>query len=132
MFLKTRIKYSAASTKIRKRAIKNHLEEDEMKMLKGNIILIVILGMFSITLWSGCAGNLPQSQREQYLDMNWGKSFESARKNQILNPDAGKTQEPVVGLNGEAAEYGLDKYKESFKKQAEKTDIRVPLIKIGD
>jgi len=102
-----------------------------MKMLKGNIILIVILGMFSITLW-GCAGNLPESKRVQNLEMNWGKSFESAKKNQILNPDAGKSLEPVVGLNGEAAEHGVNKYKESFKKEANKTDIRVPLIKIGD
>jgi len=100
-----------------------------MKMLKGNIILIVILGMFSITLW-GCAGNLPESERVQNLEMNWGKSFESAKKNQILNPDAGKSLEPVVGLNGEAAEHGVNKYKESFKKEGEKQDIRVPLIKI--
>ena len=100
-----------------------------MKMLKGNIILIVILGMFSITLW-GCAGNLPESKRAQNLEMNWGKSFESAKKNQILNPDAGKNLEPVVGLNGEAAEHGVNKYKESFKKEGEKQDIRVPLIKI--
>ncbi len=102
-----------------------------MKMLKGNIILIVILGMFSITLW-GCAGNLPESKRVQNLEMNWGKSFESAKKNQILNPEAGKSLEPVVGLNGEAAEHGVNKYKESFKKEGEKQDIRVPLIKIGN
>jgi hypothetical protein len=105
-----------------------------MKMLKGNIInmiLIAILGMFSIALW-GCAGNLPESERVKHLEMNWGKSFESAKKNQILNPEAGKSLEPVVGLNGEAAEHGVNKYKESFKKEAEKTDIRVPLIKIGD
>ena len=86
-----------------------------MKMLKGNIILIVILGMFSITLW-GCAGNLPESKRVQNVEMNWGKSFESAKKNQILNPDAGKSLEPVVGLNGEAAEHGVNKYKTSFEK----------------
>ena len=100
-----------------------------MKTLKGNIILIVILGIVSIPLW-GCAGNLPQGERMEHLEKNWGKSFESAKKNQILNPDAGKNLEPVQGLNGEAAEHGVDKYKESFKKEAEKQDIRVPLIKI--
>jgi hypothetical protein len=100
-----------------------------MKTLKGNIIWVVILGIFSITLW-GCAGNLPQGKRMENLEMNWGKSFESAKKNQILNPDAGKNLEPVVGLNGEAAEHGVNKYKESFKKETEKQDIRVPLIKI--
>ena len=89
-----------------------------MKMLRGNIILIVVLAVFSITLW-GCAGNLPEAQRMDYLEMNWGKSFESAKKNQILNPEAGKSLEPVVGLDGQAAEYGVNKYKKSFEKEVE-------------
>ncbi len=87
-----------------------------MKMLKGNIILIVVLAMFSVvTLW-GCAGNLPESKRVDYLEMNWGKSFESAKNNQILNPDAGQNLDPVLGLDGTAADYAVGKYKESFKK----------------
>lgn len=100
-----------------------------MKMLRGNIIVIVVMAVFSITLW-GCAGNLPETERVEILDRNWGKSFESAKNNQILNPDAGKNLDPPVGLNGEAAGYGVDKYKKSFKKKAEQKDIRVPLIKI--
>jgi hypothetical protein len=88
-----------------------------MKMLKGNIILIVVLAVFSVvTLWS-CAGNLPESKRVDYLEQNWGKSFESAKKNQILNPEAGKSLEPVVGLDGQAAEHGVNKYKKSFEKE---------------
>ncbi|MGB2927372.1 MAG: hypothetical protein WBB70_00515 [Desulfobacterales bacterium] len=88
-----------------------------MKMLKGNIILIVVLAVFSVvTLW-GCAGNLPESKRVDYLEQNWGKSFESAKKNQILNPEAGKSLEPVVGLDGQAAEHGVNKYKKSFEKE---------------
>ena len=88
-----------------------------MKMLKGNIILIVVLAVFAVvTLW-GCAGNLPESKRVDYLEQNWGKSFDSAKKNQILNPEAGKTVEPVIGLDGEVAEYGVNKYKKSFEKE---------------
>lgn len=93
-----------------------------MKMLKGNIILIVLLAMFSVSLW-GCAGNIPEAQRGDYLNMNYGKSFESAKNNQILNPDAGKNLEPVLGLNGEAAEHGVDKYKKSFEKQAMEREV---------
>ncbi|MBW2643652.1 MAG: hypothetical protein JRC89_09860 [Deltaproteobacteria bacterium] len=90
-----------------------------MKMLKGNIILIVVLAMFSVvTLW-GCAGNLPESKRVDYLEQNWGKSFESAKKNQILNPEAGKSLEPVIGLDGQVAEHGVNKYKKSFEKEVE-------------
>ena len=91
-------------------------------MLKGNIILIVVLAVFSVSLW-GCAGNIPEAQRVDYFNMNYGKSFESAKNNQILNPDAGKNLEPVVGLHGEAAEHGVNKYKESFKEQQMKRDV---------
>ena len=84
-------------------------------MLKGNIILIVVVAMLSAMLL-GCAGNLPEAKRVDILDMNWGKSFESAKNNQILNPDAGKNLDPVLGLDGTAADYAVGKYKESFKK----------------
>ena len=90
-----------------------------MKMLKGNIILIVVLAVFSVvTLW-GCAGNLPESKRIDYLELNWGKSFEAAKNNQILNPEAGKTVEPVIGLDGQVVEHNLDNRKKSFKEQKE-------------
>ena len=90
-----------------------------MKMLKGNIILIIVLAVFSVvTLW-GCAGNLPEGKRVDYLEQNWGKSYESAKKNQILNPEAGKTVEPVIGLDGQVVEHNLDNRKKSFEKQKE-------------
>ena len=92
-------------------------------MLKGNMILIVVLAMFSVSLW-GCAGNVPEAQRVDYLNMNFGKSLETAKNNQILNPDAGKNLEPVVGLNGEAAEQGVDKYKKSFEKEQMERDVK--------
>ena len=90
-----------------------------MKMLKGNIVLIVVLAVFSVvTLW-GCAGNLPEGKRADYLEQNWGKSYESAKKNQILNPEAGKTVEPVIGLDGQVVEHNLDNRKKAFEKQKE-------------
>jgi len=90
-----------------------------MKMLKGNIILIIVLAVFSVVSLWGCAGNLPEGKRVDYLEQNWGKSFESAKKNQILNPEAGKTVEPVIGLDGQVAEHNLDNRKKSFEKQKE-------------
>ena len=86
-----------------------------MNMLKGNFILIVLLTVLSLTLW-GCAGNLPQGKRADILDMNWGKSLETAKNNQILNPDASENLDPVLGLDGQAAEYTVNKYKKSFEK----------------
>ena len=90
-----------------------------MKMLKGNIILIVVLAVFSVVSLWGCAGNLPEGKRMDYLEQNWGKSFESAKKNQILNPEAGKTVEPVIGLDGQVVEHNLENRKKSFEKQKE-------------
>ena len=87
-------------------------------MLKTNMILIVVLTVFSVSLWS-CAGNVPEAQRIDYLNMNYGNSYESAINNQILNPDAEKNLEPVLGLNGQAAEHTVNRYKKSFEKEQE-------------
>lgn len=84
-------------------------------MFKNNMMLIGLAAVLSAMVW-GCAGNLPESQRAKMIDMNWGKSFESAKNNQILNPEAGMEPEPVVGLDGEAAGYNMKKYKDAFKK----------------
>ncbi|HKJ30571.1 MAG TPA: hypothetical protein VKA34_02035 [Balneolales bacterium] len=89
-----------------------------MKIFKGNIIWMAVLAMFFVSLWS-CAGNVPEAQRIDYLNMNFGNSYESAMNNQILNPDAGENLEPVVGLDGKAAEYTVDRYKKSFEKEQE-------------
>jgi len=89
-----------------------------MKIFKGNIIWMAVLAIFSVSLWN-CAGNVPEAQRIDYLNMNYGNSFESATNNQILNPDAGKNLDPVVGLDGQAAGYTVDRYKKSFEKEQE-------------
>jgi hypothetical protein len=75
--------------------------------------LIAIGLIVALSVFSGCGATM--------LDKNWGKSFESAKSNQILNPEAGKNLEPVVGLDGQAAERGLETYRKSFQqKESEK------------
>ena len=98
-------------------------------MLKEIKILVIVLAALStfITL-SGCAGNMPEAERMDYIDANWGKSFETAKNNQILNPQAAKNLEPVEGLDGKAAENIINKYEESFK---EKTDTASMVININ-
>ncbi len=54
------------------------------------------------------------------LEGDYGKSYNMAKYNQILNPGASKNLEPVTGLNGEAAEANMDKYIESFSKASKK------------
>ena len=57
----------------------------------------------------GCAERYTRN-RETALDRNWGRSFESAKHLQILNLEAGKNLEPVVGLEGPAEEKIMEEY----------------------
>jgi hypothetical protein len=83
-------------------------------MLNRRLIVIAIMGALLIAL--GCNGTRP-IQGENLLDRNWGRSYETAKYNQMLNPDAGKNLEPVVGFDGTAAANNSDKYRDSFKEQ---------------
>jgi hypothetical protein len=89
--------------------------EKETKMMRHHISLVAALAILSVLGAWGCAGNIPEAERYNILDRNWGKSFESAKNNQILNPEAGKNLEPVTGLDGQAAEENVEEYRETFK-----------------
>jgi hypothetical protein len=58
---------------------------------------LLIAGIF------GCAGT-------DSLDSNWGRSFDTARFNQTLNPDADGNLAPVEGLEGPAADRVMGGY----------------------
>jgi len=70
----------------------------------GLLILLVLVG-FSL----GCSPTL--------LESNWGKSYETARKAQILNRDAGRNPGPVEGVDGQVAQRGMQKYQEGAEKR---------------
>jgi hypothetical protein len=55
--------------------------------------------------------------QQSLLDQNWGRSFEAARTNQILNPEAGNSLAPVEGLMGPAAERVMGGYIGGEKQQ---------------
>ena len=79
-------------------------------------ILKLVLAAVCVTAFWGCAGNLPDSPRIEVLEEKFGESFRSARDKQILNPEAGKNDEPVVGLDGQAAQDVKKTYNDWFKK----------------
>ena len=84
----------------------------------------IILGTLVTAGIFGCA------QQQSVLNDNWGRSFESARYNQILNPEAGKNLEPVVGLEGQAAERIMEGYiSGDATKQKSSSEIGVVTIK---
>ncbi len=64
-------------------------------MIKKTIALTMACAM--LALFAGCSSSGPVYE-ETLLDKNWGRSVETAKYNQILNPDAGKNLTPVEGL----------------------------------
>jgi len=69
-----------------------------------------------LALSAGCSSSGPVHE-ETLLEKNWGRSVETAKYNQILNPDAGKNLTPVEGLDGKATDNSVKKYEDSFKKE---------------
>jgi len=72
-------------------------------------LMLVVLMVF-LTTFSACAGT-QSAQRNSLLNSNWGRSFETQRYNQILNPEAGKDLAPVTGLDGQVAEKNMERYR---------------------
>lgn len=69
----------------------------------------------------GCS----QMQKETLSDKNWGRSYEAAKYNQVLNPDAAKNLNPVDGLDGQAANNDVEKYRDSFKGKRSRETINI-------
>jgi hypothetical protein len=85
-----------------------------MKMMKKTIALTIACAMLALS--AGCSSSGPVHE-ETLLDKNWGRSVETAKYNQILNPDAGNNLTPVEGLDGKATDNSVKKYEDSFKKE---------------
>ena len=83
--------------------------------MKKTIALRIACAM--LVLFAGCSSSGPVYE-ETLLDKNWGRSVETAKYNQILNPDAGKNLAPVEGLDGQATDNSVQKYENSFKKES--------------
>ncbi len=60
----------------------------------------------------------PNAPPPLHLSESFGKAFRTARENQILYPDASKNLDPVTGLDGQAAEAAVERYRKQFKEPA--------------
>ena len=89
-------------------------------MIKKSIALTIACAM--LALFAGCSSSGPVYQ-ETLLDKNWGRSVETAKYNQILNPGAEKSLAPVEGLSGKAADNSVQKYENSFKKETKQENM---------
>ncbi len=75
-----------------------------------SIIFMGLVGMIIANLL-GCAVTPSR------LEAHYGESFRQAISNQILDPEAYKNLEPTQGLDGQAAEIVMDRYRETFKEK---------------
>ena len=90
-------------------------------MSKRYFLISAIIAMVSLS-W-GCGGT--PFHQDSTLDKNWGRSYETAKYNQILDPEAAKNLDPVTGLGGDPTDYNVNKYKESFKKAEPKEVVNI-------
>ena len=69
--------------------------------------------IFSLFLASvalvGCATQTP------ILDQHYGEAVNAAKLQQTINPDASLNQDPIAGIDGQAANAVVDRYHKSFE-----------------
>jgi hypothetical protein len=84
-------------------------------------IPFILLTLIAIFLIFACAG-------PSRLDKDYGKSIKQARSNQVLHPEAEKNLDPVIGMDGKAAQAGIEKYRNTFEQPREAPQ---PLVQTG-
>jgi hypothetical protein len=78
--------------------------------------------ILSASVLIGC-----ETQRQQVLNDNWGKSYQAVKTNHIINPDAGMDDQTVDGMNGVNSEKAMEKHHKSFEEKppAQVTNINI-------
>jgi len=91
-------------------------KEEAMKNKCAGIVAVMIMISFAL---AACGHDT--------LKQNWGSSFESMKINQTANPDASKNLEPVVGLDGIAAEQAMQGYQQGCGSEDTETTYNLRL-----
>jgi len=90
-------------------------------MFKLYLKTIAIVGLFA--LFPGCSQQ-SINKNETDLEKNWGRSYESAKYNQFLNPDTSNLN-PAEGLDGQAANNNVENYRDSFDAKKSKETVNI-------
>ena len=90
---------------------------------RGMILAVMCFSMLAGIL--GCSESGVLIERETLLDQNWGRAYETAKYNQMLNPDASKNLNPVQGLDGIASDHSTTRYENSFKESKDKQTVNI-------
>ncbi|MDR3390405.1 MAG: hypothetical protein P4L77_01615 [Sulfuriferula sp.] len=70
-------------------------------------------GMLTALLASLLAGCVAQTP---HLDEKFGEAVNTAKAQQIINPDASQNTDPVAGVDGQAANAAVDRYHKSYER----------------
>ncbi len=98
-------------------------------MARRLLFLFAIITMLAMV--AGCGGKTLCAWYPTNTDLNWGRSYEMAKFNQILNPEAGKNLNPVEGMPGRAGEKVVANYEKSFEGKAAKQSVSLNLGSIA-
>ena len=93
----------------------------EEPMLKRHLLITVIITLATFT-W---ACGVTPFHKDSTLNKNWGRSYETAKYNQILNPETADKLDPPTGLDGIPSTNNVKKYKDSFKKSEPKSTTTI-------
>ena len=85
---------------------------------------ILITAIVALVGFAGACGVTPY-HRDSTLNKNWGRSYETAKYNQMVNPEPAKKVDPITGLDGVPSGHNTKKYKDSFKKTEPKTTVNI-------
>lgn len=80
--------------------------------MKSELITVMSAGLLAVTVLAGCA---PASPR---LDAKFGDAVNTAKAQQIINPDASRNTNPVAGIDGQAANAIINNYHKSYEAPA--------------
>lgn len=74
------------------------------------ILLTIIVTTAIVTMAAACTGT-------PHLHRHWGKSVETAKQNQTVDPQAGRESAQTSDMDGTAADHAINSYQNSFKSQ---------------
>ena len=97
-------------------------------MSKRHLLICAVIALASFT-WA-CGGT--PFHKDSTLNKNWGRSFESAKYNQILNHGAADNRQPVIGLDGVAAQSSQDAYRRRFTADTPPPASNIKLDGVGE
>ncbi len=89
--------------------------ESQMKPTRSFVLVLAA----AAALLTGCN----TAPRTPAYDAKFGESVRQARAIQTLNPDAGRNDDPVTGLDGESARHAIERYQDSFRAPAASFEV---------